>query len=341
MPFFSTALAFFCLPCATALCAAIVRRMIGLAVMDHPGHRSAHATPTPKGGGVGVMVAFGVFYPAGQLLAGQPALSFPCLMAACALVLLCGVSWLDDLYQWPPAVKFAAQTVAACMVVGGGIRLNWPTPLVGAGLSVCWLVFITNAVNFMDGLNGLIAGCLTCAAMACALVAPFFGVPELQWPALLLACCLLGFLPFNFPHARIFLGDVGSQGCGLLGGTAALYAASHTTQPTGWLLGPALLFPLAYDVVLTLIRRWYVGHSVVQAHRGHLYQVVHRSGVPTPVVSAVEWCLTLWGGIVACLVASTSGVWGSISGFSLLLLPQLAWTLFGVARTRQHPIGKW
>lgn len=341
MLFFSTALAFFCLLCASLLSAGIVRRTIGLAVMDTPGHRSAHAIPTPKGGGIGVMVAFGVFFPLMQGFAGQPVLSFSCLITACALALLCGVSWLDDLYQWPPAFKFAAQTIAACLVVGGGISLHWPTPLAGAVLSVLWLVFITNAINFMDGLNGLIAGSLTCAAATMALVAPFFGVPQLQWPALLLGCCLLGFLPFNFPHARIFLGDVGSQGCGLLAGTAALYVADHSTQPCGWLLGPALLFPLIYDVVFTLIRRGYAGDSLVQAHRGHLYQILHRSNLPAPLVSALEWSLTLWGGAVAYLVAPTTGVWGSIGGLTLLMLPQLVWTVLTVIRVRVHPVGKW
>ncbi len=287
------------------------------------------------------MVAFGLFFPALQALAGQPVLSPGSIMGACALVLLCGVSWLDDLYQWPPTIKFAAQTAAACMIVGGGISLNWPTPLAGAALSVLWLIFITNAINFMDGLNGLIAGCMACAAAALALVAPFFGVPELQWPALLLACCMLGFLPFNFPHARIFLGDVGSQGCGLLAGAAALYVASHTTQPCGGLLGPALLFPLMYDVAFTLIRRWHAGHSLVQAHRGHIYQVLHRSTVPVPVVSALEWCLTLWGGIVACLVAPMPDAWGSMGGLGLLMLPQLAWTAFCVMRARKYPVGRW
>lgn len=341
MSFFSIALVFSCLLGSTLLSALIVRRMVGLAILDHPGHRSAHATPTPKGGGIGVMAAFGLFFPVLQSLVGQPLLSLSSLLTACALLLLCAVSWLDDLYQWPPSIKFAAQTAAACLIVGGGTSLVWPTPLAGAAVSILWLIFITNAANFMDGLNGLIAGCLTCAALALALAAPFFGVPEIRWPALLLACCLLGFLPFNFPHARIFMGDVGSQGCGLLAGTAALYLAAHTTQPSGWLLGPALLFPLMYDVVFTLIRRWHAGHSLIQAHRGHLYQVLHRSALPVPVVSALEWGMTLWGSTVACLVAPVPVIWGSTSGILLLMLPQLAWTVLSVLRTRKHPVGKW
>ena len=287
------------------------------------------------------MVSFGLFFPVLRLIGGLPVLSTTCILATCALVLLCSVSWLDDLYQWPPTIKLAAQTVAACLVVGGGISLNWPTPLAGAILSVLWLIFITNAINFMDGLNGLIAGCLTCAALALAYVAPAFGVPELVWPALLLACCLLGFLPFNFPHARIFMGDVGSQGCGLLAGAAALYVASHTTQPGGWLLGPALLFPLIYDVVFTLLRRGHAGQRLVQAHRGHLYQILHRSHMPAPAISALEWCMTLWGSAIACLVAPTASLWGSAGGLALLMLPQLAWTAFAVIRARTYPVGEW
>ncbi|MDE7548160.1 UDP-phosphate alpha-N-acetylglucosaminephosphotransferase [Acetobacter fabarum] len=341
MSFFSSILAFSCLPCAAFLCAAIVRCMIRLAVMDHPDHRSAHTIPTPKGGGIGIMVAFGLFFPVLQGMTGQSVLSFPCLMAAGALVLLCGVSWLDDLYQWHPILKFAAQTIAACLIVAGGVHLNWPTPLAGAVLSVLWLIFVCNAVNFMDGLNGLITGCMACAALCVALVAPFFGVLALQWPALLLCACLMGFLPFNFPHARIFLGDVGSQGCGLLAGTATLYIASHTTLPHGWVLGPALLFPLLYDVLFTLIRRLYMRQTLVQAHRGHLYQIIYRSAVAVPAVSLLEWGMTLWGGAVAYLVAPTAGVWSGMAGATLLVLPQLTWTLFGVLRARQHAIGRW
>lgn len=341
MSFFSSALVFSSLLCAGGLSALLVRHMIGLAVLDHPVHRSAHAVPTPKGGGIGVMAAFGLFFPIVQILAGQQVLSFSYLMTFCALLLLCGVSWLDDLYQWSPLIKFTAQVVAAGLIVGGGVSLSWPTPLAGAALSLLWLIFITNAINFMDGLNGLIAGCLCCAALALAVAAPFMGVPELVLPALLLASCLMGFLPFNFPHARIFLGDVGSQGCGLLAGTAALYIAAHTTQPTGWLLGPALLFPLIYDVAFTLVRRKYMGDSLIQAHRGHLYQILHRSAVPVPAVSMLEWSMTIWGGAIACLVAPATNVWGSISGITLLMLPQLAWTALAVLRAHKQQVGRW
>ncbi|WP_124294877.1 MraY family glycosyltransferase [Acetobacter pasteurianus] len=341
MSFSFSCVAIFCLLGACVLSACLVRGMIGLAVMDTPGHRSAHDTPTPKGGGIGVMLAFAGVLPVLMYVTGQPLFSFSACALAAATLLLCAVSWLDDIYQWSPAIKFAAQCAAACIIVAGGIALPWPTPIIGAVLSVLWLIFITNAVNFMDGLNGLISGCLCVAALCMTAAATYLGVPALRWPALLMVFCLAGFLPFNFPNARIFLGDVGSQGCGLLAGAAALYTAAHSPLPSGWVVGPALLFPLIYDVIFTLIRRKLAGHSLVQAHRGHLYQVLHRSGIYAPAISLMEWTFTLWGMIVSCFVAPMPVMAGGITAFILVCVPQLVWTGFAVLRTRQHPVGAW
>ncbi|MFT9257346.1 MAG: UDP-phosphate alpha-N-acetylglucosaminephosphotransferase [Acetobacter sp.] len=341
MPFSLPVVAFFCLFCAAVVSGALVRGMIRLAVLDHPGHRSAHARPTPKGGGVGVMAAFVLGWPVVQAISGHAVLSSTSVMTGAALFVLCGVSWLDDVYQWPPAIKFAAQCVAAALVAGSGMALAWPTPLGGAILSGVWLVFICNAINFMDGLNGLVAGCLLVAGLVLAATATPLGVGEAALPALLLACCLAGFLPFNFPKARIFMGDVGSQGCGLLAGAASLYVARHTPLPSGWLFGPAVLFPLAYDVLFTLVRRKLGGHSVVQAHRGHLYQVLHRSGVQVPAISGMEWGFTAWSGFAACAVAPLPLLTGLLAVTALIVPPQLAWTAYAVARTRRHPVGPW
>ncbi|MFS8369247.1 MraY family glycosyltransferase [Acetobacter indonesiensis] len=343
MPMFLSdpVLAVFCLLCAAFFAAGLVRVMINLAVLDHPGHRSAHENPTPKGGGVGVMAAFFLFFPLVQDITGHSVLRADVILTALATALLACVSWLDDLYQWPASIKFVAQCVAATMVVAGGTALPWPTPLVGAILSVLWLVFLTNAVNFMDGLNGLISGCLMVGNLLVAAMGLYFGVPDLIWPALLLAGCLCGFLPFNFPKARIFLGDVGSQGCGLLAGTAALYMTQHSTQPSGWLLGPALLFPLIFDVLFTLCRRKLAGYSLIQAHRGHLYQVLHRSGMNPVLITLCEWSFVCWGGLVAFLAAPLPPLKGTILAFVLLMLPQLGWLAFATVRTRRHPVGPW
>ncbi|WP_061472749.1 MraY family glycosyltransferase [Acetobacter senegalensis] len=343
MPMFLSdpVLAVFCLICAAFFAAGLVRVMINLAILDHPGHRSAHQRPTPKGGGVGVMASFFLFFPLVQDITGRSVLRADVILTALATLLLACVSWLDDMYQWRPSIKFCAQSAAAIMVVAGGTILGWPTPLPGAFLAVLWLIFITNAVNFMDGLNGLISGCLIVGNLIVAATGVFFGVPDLIWPALLLAGCLCGFLPFNFPKARIFLGDVGSQGCGLLAGTAALYMTQHSIKPSGWLLGPALLFPLIFDVLFTLVRRKLAGHSLVQAHRGHIYQVLHRSGMNPVLIAVCEWVFVCWGGIVALLVAALPTFNGACLALPLLLAPQIGWVALAVFRTRRHPVGPW
>ncbi len=368
---------------AAVLSAYGVRRMIRLAVLDHPGHRSSHTRATPKGGGAGIMGAFLACWPLLHLVTGGTGPHSPEIMTGAALVLLCIVSWLDDLHQWPPSAKLATQCAAASMIAGGfalscGLPaltpeslaqqgtvqdgfswpvLQWPAlihalhgwlvPVVGFVTSVLWLVFVTNAVNFMDGLNGLVSGCLLVAALVLAAFAPALGAAELVWPALLLACCLAGFLPYNFPHARIFMGDVGSQGCGLLAGTASLYLMLHTPSRVegGWLFGPAVLAPLLYDVLFTLVRRQRAGLPLAQAHRGHLYQVLHRSGLATPSISFAEWGMTLWGGAAIAamiyLMPVVGGLYATLACGVLIIVPQVLWTGFTLRRTKAHPVGAW
>ena len=370
--------------CGAALLSAYgVRRMIRLAVLDHPGHRSSHTSATPKGGGIGIMGAFLVCWPVLHWVTGGVGPHSLGILTGAALVLLCVVSWLDDLYQWPPTAKLATQCAAAAMVAAGfaltcglpGATANdlpqhavapgafswpqltgpalhpllpgWLVPIVGFAGAVLWLVFVTNAVNFMDGLNGLVSGCVLVGAVVLATLAPAFGAPELVWPALLLACCLAGFLPYNFPNARIFMGDVGRQGGGLLAGTASLYLMLHTSSRLegGWLLGPAVLAPLLYDVLFTLVRRQRAGLRLAQAHRGHLYQVLHRSGLATPAISLAEWGMTLWGGAtmiaLARLLPVLGGFYATLVCGLLVLTPQLLWTGFTLRRTRAHPVGAW
>lgn len=331
----------FILISAGGVSAALVYGMVRLAILDHPNHRSAHHTPIPKGGGLGVILAFVLFYPFWGMPLGGGAAQATWLMAV-ALFVLCGVSWLDDLYQYPPIVKFLAQCCAAGLAVMAGQALGhffFPlsfascSAMFGAGL---WLVFCMNAVNFMDGLNGLIAGCLFTGSVFLACCASFLGIVEIRGVALLFAASLAGFLPFNFPQARIFMGDVGSQGCGLLAGIAALFVAHFTSPntPSGCLMGFALLFPLLYDVSFTLIRRAWRKQRLTQAHREHFYQILHQKGVAAPLITLGEIALTLWSGGVALAVARLPLHQGAPLLVVLLLLPQGLWSAWAFLSDR-------
>ncbi|MBO7072083.1 MAG: glycosyltransferase family 4 protein [Acetobacter sp.] len=327
----------FILISAGGVSAALVYGMVRLAILDHPNHRSAHHTPIPKGGGLGVMLAFVLFYPFLGMTWGEGAVRATWLMAV-ALFVLCGVSWFDDLYQYSPIVKYLAQCCAAVLAVMAGQALgHFFSPLsfascsamFGAGL---WLVFCMNAVNFMDGLNGLITVCLCGGAVFLAFCAPFLGLAEIRKPALLFTAVLAGFLPFNFPKARIFMGDVGSQGCGLLAGVAALYIARYATPPSGCLWGFAVLFPLLFDVCLTLLCRAWQRKRLTQAHREHCYQRLYQNGVAAPLITIGEGLLTLWSGGVAFAIAKLPLPIGIVVLGVLLLIPQGLWSLWAFLR---------
>ena len=207
-------------------------------------------------------------------------------------------SYLDDLRQWPFWPKLAAQIAASVAVIAAGMTLaevaipGWGIVhlgLLGLAAGLIWLVFTINAVNFMDGLNGLAAGsaCIGCLVLAWA-------APEASsWPERLIVAGVVGFLPFNYPSARIFMGDVGSQFLGL---ALAALGLRHAVDPArAWIL-PLSLAPMLIDVAFTLCRRLASGEQLTQAHRGHLYQVAQRAGMPAWSVTATYWTLSGWGG---------------------------------------------
>lgn len=334
----------------------LIRRMISVAVLDTPGHRSAHTQPIPKGGGVGVIGAFLLFLLPLRAVCGLPVLTLDLAGLCVATALLAVVSWLDDVYQWSPFIKLGAQILAALLAACSLL----PAPSEGGlfmsalllAASVIWLVFVTNAVNFMDGLNGLVSGVL-CLAFLC-LALPFWpgDSPDLRIASALLVFGLLAFLPLNFPHARIFLGDVGSQSGGLLIGAAALSLAFHQGSqsvpdfPAAELV-VCLTAGLLYDVALTLVRRALAGEKILQAHRGHLYQVAYRTGVPKTTVTLIHWGFVIWGALAFALTGMVQDGQAGGSMFApalpllLVLIPQLGWTAFVVKRARRHPVGRW
>lgn len=324
-----------------AAAALMVAGAMRLGVIDHPGHRSSHTRPTPKGGGIGIVLAFVAAVPVARLLGGLPPLDGPVAGLLGATILLGGVSWLDDVHQWPPVLKLAAQFAAAILVVATGpyphgalspIVGDVPGAVLGGVLSVLGLVYLTNAVNFMDGLNGLISGAVMLACLVLGglmlggpmLGGPILGGMGLGAMALILAAALAGFLPFNFPAGRIFMGDVGSQSCGLLIGAFGLACAAGQPAGAAWSAVPLMLAGVLYDVTYTLVRRWRRGARLMESHREHLYQLATTGGLSPVAVTLVQWGFVLWGGGIALLV--TRGRLATVTAMGLVLLPQLGWT---------------
>jgi UDP-GlcNAc:undecaprenyl-phosphate GlcNAc-1-phosphate transferase len=332
------------------LSAATVRLMIAVRVMDTPEARKSHDHPTPKGGGVGIVVTFLIGIAVLYQFAAFARLADPYFRGVIeASVAIAVVAFLDDLFDWPFLVKLGAQVLAALVAVGTGLYVSdfripylGPLPLawVGIAATLVWLLFTTNAMNFIDGLNGLASGVALIACLFIVFIAEQYGGWFAYAAAGLLAAGLAGFLPFNFPKARIFMGDVGSQFCGFMLAVLAVVASRFDGVELSFLLMPMLLSGVLFDVAFTLVRRSLAGEAVTQPHRGHLYQVAQRSGVPAVAVALVHWGFAVFGGTCCLLfIAAPSAAKPEVP--FLTLLPQLAWVWFVVHRARSAGLQRW
>jgi UDP-GlcNAc:undecaprenyl-phosphate GlcNAc-1-phosphate transferase len=330
--------------------AGIVRLMISVRVMDAPQARKAHDRPTPKGGGVGVVVTFLAGIAVLYRFAEFARIADPYFLGVIeASVAIAAVAFLDDLYDWPFTVKLATQVIAALVAVGSGLyvsdlhlpyagtlNLGWA----GAAASLLWIVYATNAMNFIDGLNGLASGVALIACLFVAFIAEQHGGWFAYAASGLLAAGLLGFMPFNFPRARIFMGDVGSQFCGFILAVLAIVASRFDGVEMSFLLVPMLLSGVLFDVGFTLLRRAREGEAVTQGHRGHLYQVAQRSGLSPVAVALVHWGFATCGGL-CCLLFIAAPSAGKPLIPLLVLLPQIAWAWFVRRAARRAGLTRW
>ncbi|HZY32702.1 MAG TPA: glycosyl transferase family 4 [Rhodanobacter sp.] len=256
----------------------LARGAIGYAhrrgMLDQPGQRRSHRLPTPRGGGIGIVVAMLVCLPGvlSDLPAAWPASVVAGLFAALLLVALAG--WWDDHRSLPVLPRLGAQLLAVGLfslsLLATGLSWWWlPLLLIGGAWSI-------NLHNFMDGIDGLLAQQAIFVGAGLALLAWAAEQPALAMAAAVLAASALGFWWFNRPPARIFMGDVGSGSVGLLifAFSAMLWRVEHA------LLWPALILSSTFvvDASLTLLTRMWRGRRWYTAHREHLYQWLVRRG---------------------------------------------------------------
>ncbi|MFI4959117.1 MAG: glycosyltransferase family 4 protein [Lysobacterales bacterium] len=256
----------------------LVRAAIGYAhrrgMLDQPGQRRSHRLPTPRGGGIGIVVAMLICLPGA--LWSRPS-AWPLSVITGLLVALCLVAlagWWDDHRALPVLPRLGAQVLAV------GV---FSLALLMTGLSWWWLpllliggVWSINLHNFMDGIDGLLAQQAIFVGGGLALLAWGAAQPALALAAATLSIAALGFWYYNRPLARIFMGDVGSGSVGLLifAFSAMLWRQNHA------LLWPALILSSVFvvDASLTLLTRMCRGRRWYTAHREHLYQWLVRRG---------------------------------------------------------------
>lgn len=326
------------------LSAILVRMMIAFPILDHPNARKAHVRPTPKGGGVGIVVAFiagmVVLYSVAEFARLAERQFIGVIAAAVAIAI---VALADDVKDFRFVVKFAAQGLAALVAVASGLwlhQLSIPTvgPVeLGVGgmlLTLFWIVACTNAVNFMDGSDGLVGGSLFLASVILCIVA----AGEHGWfvyaASLFLAAGLAGFLPFNLHPARIFMGDVGSQFLGFVMAVLAIAASRFDSVPLSFLIVPLLLLALLFDTGFTILRRAAMGERISTPHRTHLYQMAVRSGMGVRSVAAIHWGFVLFHGAMIAVFLHVGPLAKTLCVLPPLAL-QFAWLGYVAARVRR------
>ena len=232
--------------------------------MDHPNARSLHATPTPRIGGIGIAAAVSISF----ILIG----SLVWVPFMLGVWVLAAISLLDDYKNLPVHLRLLAHVVVAVACVLTFPRLNGLSLLV-ASLAVIWM---TNLYNFMDGADGLAGGMAVMGFGALSVAAVWAGAPGLAVFCAAIAAAALAFLLFNFPPAKIFLGDTGSIPLGFLAASIGVYGAAQAYWPA---LFPVIIFsPFILDASVTLLKRGLRGEKIWHAHREHYYQRLVRMG---------------------------------------------------------------
>jgi UDP-N-acetylmuramyl pentapeptide phosphotransferase/UDP-N-acetylglucosamine-1-phosphate transferase len=315
-------------------------------VLDIPNERSSHTRPTPRGGGLVIVV---VTLLGGWVLAAASDLRsmwLPYLSYATGALLVAVISWLDDLRPLPSSIRLGVHLGAAVIVIGGlGYWRTLALPLVGsitlgwwgALLTAVWIVGLTNAYNFMDGTDGIAGVQALVGGLGWALLGWKTDQSLVSGLGLATAGSSLGFLFHNWPPARIFMGDVGSA---FLGYTLAvlpvMYGFFSQRSPGVPVVGLLLVWPFVFDTSFTFIRRLRRRENVFVSHRSHLYQRMSTAETGHARIALLYSGLALAGGLLA-QVWSARVVGGEVN--CLLALPVLClglWIFVAIHERRRQ-----
>lgn len=309
-------------------------------ILDYPGERSSHTAPTPRGGGLaivllvlgtGLWLVFAAgFYKGLIFLAGSAILAW--------------LGWRDDIHSLSPRFRFLIQgIVAAISILGLGyfqvvtIPVFGELQLGGFGILITflWIIGLTNAYNFMDGIDGMAGGVALSAGIGWMWLSFSVGNPFSFWVALAISASSLGFLGHNWSPAKIFMGDVGSTFLGY--SFSVLPLLSSDQGGDALLLGTLLMWTIITDAGVTFLGRLIRGENVFTPHRSHLYQRLVLAGYKHETVSSLYILLTLLAGLLSYEWSQGHQIAASLIFIGLpliwILLSALAARLQNQART--------
>ena len=218
------------------------------------------------------------------------------------------VGWLDDIHRLPYRIRLFVQAICSVIILiaigrfpaiaipfAGDIHLY----SIGIPFTLLWIMGLTNAYNFMDGIDGIAGGQALIAGLGWAIIGFISGQYIFGLIGVLFAASSLGFLFYNWPPARIFMGDVGSAFIGFTLAVLSVIAAQR--NPRFMVAGTLLVWPFIYDTTFTLVRRIINKENMFEAHRSHIYQRLVIAGYSHRYVTLVYMGLALIGTVIALL----------------------------------------
>jgi UDP-N-acetylmuramyl pentapeptide phosphotransferase/UDP-N-acetylglucosamine-1-phosphate transferase len=286
--------------------AAIVDVVVILAarwrLVDLPNLRSAHALPTARGGGIAIVTTMALATIAVAIR--WPSMALPLLGTLLPAVAIGVVGAIDDIRPLRAIVRLAVQVAAAIVITTAvGPIQSVSLPLLGtinlgiAGwpITVVWIVGLTNAFNFMDGIDGMCGGQAWVAGMVLAIMGSALWVPPLMVLGTCIAGAVGGFLVFNWHPARVFMGDVGSAFLGTFFAAMPLLFPERL-RPLALVPFVMAVWPSIFDAGVSVVRRLWNGHNPMLPHREFFFHRLVRSGIAHDRVSLLYALLAAIGG---------------------------------------------
>ena len=314
---------------ATALFTTPYVRRLALTVgmLDEAGERRMHDVPKPRIGGIAVFLgfAFALFSALGYLIAKNQFGKLENLHDAIGLIfggtLILMVGIWDDVMGMSPRGKLVAQVVVAAISLLYGFTIQYVQdpfhhgqplyfpPWLSVAITLIWYVGMMNAINFIDGLDGLLPGLTAISGMSLLAISLTHGHPELALILAALVGGVLGFLPYNFNPAKIILGDSGALFIGYVFATVSIEGASKTAFTISLLVPLVALGLPVLDTAAAIVRRTRAGKKFYEADRGHFHhQLIFRFGLNVRQAVLLIYALCLILGIVALVLSGVGGV---------------------------------
>lgn len=273
----------------------LANKIVGFNLIDHPNDRSLHTQPTPRSGGLAISISLAVFFFINLSVLSEQIINIT--IGATAILL---VSVLDDIKHVPAPIRLLVHVLAASWIVHsglvlksiilpGGLELFLPE-LVSWILTVFIITWMTNLYNFMDGIDGL-AGGMTVIGFGIFAITCFPHSNILFTISLFIIAGTLGFLIFNFPPAKIFMGDAGSSVLGFI--AAVMMLSVNETEIMPLWLSLILFSPFIIDATVTLLIRAFNKEKIWAAHKQHYYQRLVESGRGHRKTVLFEYCLMI------------------------------------------------